>query len=74
MTVIHVDRAPEGIPSRAWADLVATKRTDAVDKAIAVPPKVSFDQCYPKELQEKVLREWSSELGFPREVDRPARI
>ncbi len=44
------------------------------DKAIAVPPKVSFDQCYPKELQEKVLREWSSELGFPREVDRPARI
>ena len=40
VTVIHVDRAPEGIPSRAWADLVATKRTDAVDKAIAaVGPK-----------------------------------
>lgn len=44
------------------------------DKAIAVPPKVSFDQCYPKALQEKVLREWSSELGFPREVERPARL
>ena len=44
------------------------------DKAIAVPPKVSFDQCYPKALQEKVLREWSAELGFPREIDRPARL
>lgn len=41
------------------------------DRSIAVPPKVSFDQCYPKELQEKVLREWSAELGFPKEADRP---
>lgn len=38
--VIHVDRAPEGIASHAWGDLVATKRTDAVDKALAaVGPK-----------------------------------
>ena len=38
--VIHVDRAPEGIASHAWSDLVATKRTDAVDKALAaVGPK-----------------------------------
>lgn len=44
------------------------------DKAISVPPKVSFDQCYPKALQEKVLREWSDDLGFPREVERPARV
>jgi len=44
------------------------------DKSIAVPPKVSFDQCYPPTLQEKVLREWSAGLGFPREVDRPARL
>lgn len=44
------------------------------DKAIAVPPKVSFDQCYPKALQEKVLREWSDDLGFPREVERPTRV
>ena len=42
------------------------------DKSIAVPPKVSFDQCYPKPLQEKVLREWSAELGFPSEAERPA--
>ena len=40
VTVIHVDRAPEGIESRSWADLVATKRTDAVDKALAgIGPK-----------------------------------
>lgn len=44
------------------------------DKSIAVPPKVSFDQCYPKALQEKVLQEWSATLGFPREIDRPARV
>lgn len=42
------------------------------DRSIAVPPRVSFDQCYPKELQEKVLAEWTSELGFPKETDRPA--
>jgi 4-hydroxy-3-polyprenylbenzoate decarboxylase len=41
------------------------------DRSIAVPPKVSFDQCYPKQLQEKVLREWSTELGFPNETERP---
>ncbi|MFV0281905.1 MAG: AMP-binding protein [Rhodoblastus sp.] len=40
VTVVHVERAPEGIASRAWADLVATKRTDAVDKALAaIGPK-----------------------------------
>ena len=40
VTVVHVDRAPEGIPSIAWSDLVATKRTDAVDRALAaVGPK-----------------------------------
>lgn len=42
------------------------------DRSIAVPPKVSFDQCYPKELQEKVLAGWSGELGFPNEAERPA--
>ncbi len=42
------------------------------DRSIAVPPRVSFDQCYPKALQEQVLAEWSSALGFPREKDRPA--
>ena len=40
VTVVHVDRAPEGIPSIAWSDLVATKRTDAVDRTLAaVGPK-----------------------------------
>jgi phenylphosphate carboxylase alpha subunit len=42
------------------------------DRSIAVPPKVSFDQCYPKPLQEKVLAEWSKELGFPNPAERPA--
>ena len=38
--VIHVDRAPEGIASRAWSDLVATRPTAAVEQAIAaVGPK-----------------------------------
>jgi 4-hydroxy-3-polyprenylbenzoate decarboxylase len=41
------------------------------DRSIAVPPKVSFDQCYPKALQEKVLRDWVSKLGFPEEAERP---
>jgi len=41
------------------------------DRSIAVPPKVSFNQCYPKALQDKVLAEWSSELGFPDETERP---
>lgn len=35
------------------------------DPSIAVPPRVSFDQCYPVALQEKVLKEWHEELGFP---------
>ena len=40
VTVVHVERAPEGIESRAWSDLIATRRTDAVDKALAaVGPK-----------------------------------
>jgi phenyl-phosphate phosphatase/carboxylase subunit alpha len=42
------------------------------DRSIAVPPRVSFDQCYPKELQERVLAAWSTDLGFPKESDRPA--
>jgi 4-hydroxy-3-polyprenylbenzoate decarboxylase len=42
------------------------------DRSIAVPPRVSFDQCYPKALQEQVLAEWSTALGFPPEKDRPA--
>lgn len=42
------------------------------DRSIAVPPRVSFDQCYPKDIQEKVLAAWSSELGFPKESERPA--
>jgi 4-hydroxy-3-polyprenylbenzoate decarboxylase len=41
------------------------------DRSIAVPPKVSFDQCYPKALQEKVLSEWVTTLGFPPENERP---
>ena len=35
------------------------------DPSIAVPPRVSFDQCYPEALQQKVLKEWHEELGFP---------
>lgn len=42
------------------------------DRSIAVPPRVSFDQCYPKDLQERVLAAWSSDLGFPKESERPA--
>lgn len=42
------------------------------DRSIAVPPRVSFDQCYPVELQEKILADWSTGLGFPKESDRPA--
>jgi UbiD family decarboxylase len=41
------------------------------DRSIAVPPRVSFDQCYPEPLQQQVLEEWSSVLGFPKESDRP---
>lgn len=43
------------------------------DRSIAVPPRVSFDQCYPKELQEKVLAAWTAGYGFPNESDRPVR-
>ncbi len=40
VTVVHVERPCEGVESRAWSDLVATKRTDAVDRAIAaIGPK-----------------------------------
>ncbi len=42
------------------------------DRSIAVPPRVSFDQCYPEALQQQVLEEWTSALGFPNESDRPA--
>jgi UbiD family decarboxylase len=42
------------------------------DPSIAVPPRVSFDQCYPKEIQEKVLANWTSGYGFPPEDERPA--
>jgi 4-hydroxy-3-polyprenylbenzoate decarboxylase len=41
------------------------------DRSIAVPPKVDFESCYPLEMREKVLAQWSSELGFPKETDRP---
>lgn len=42
------------------------------DRSIAVPPRVSFDQCYPEALQQQVLEEWTNALGFPSEGDRPA--
>lgn len=42
------------------------------DRSIAVPPKVSFEECYPKELQEKILADWNKELRFPDENARPA--
>jgi 4-hydroxy-3-polyprenylbenzoate decarboxylase len=42
------------------------------DKSIAVPPKVSFTECYPKEVQDKVLADWTGGLGFPPEHTRPA--
>lgn len=42
------------------------------DPSIAVPPRVSFDQCYPQEIQDKVLANWTSGYGFPSESDRPA--
>jgi len=35
ITVVHVDRPPQGIESLAYADLVATKVTDAVAQSIA---------------------------------------
>jgi feruloyl-CoA synthase len=35
VTVVHVDRAPEGLPSRAWSALAATPPTPAVDAALA---------------------------------------
>ncbi len=41
------------------------------DRSIAVPPRVSFDQCYPQDLQERILAGWNGELGFPNEMDRP---
>ena len=41
------------------------------DRSIAVPPKVSFNQCYPEVMQEKILRDWVSKLGFPEESERP---
>lgn len=42
------------------------------DRSIAVPPKVSFEECYPPELQEKILADWNKELRFPDEKTRPA--
>ena len=42
------------------------------DRSIAVPPRVSFDQCYPEALQKQVIEEWTSALGFPNEDERPA--
>jgi UbiD family decarboxylase len=41
------------------------------DRSIAVPPKVSFDECYPQELQDKILEDWTKELRFPDESTRP---
>lgn len=43
------------------------------DRSIAVPPRVSFDQCYPQHVQDKVLAAWSTDLGFPKESERPAK-
>lgn len=42
------------------------------DPSIAVPPRVSFDQCYPQAIQDKVLANWTSGYGFPPEGERPA--
>jgi 4-hydroxy-3-polyprenylbenzoate decarboxylase len=44
------------------------------DRSIAVPPRVSFDQCYPAALQKQVLDEWTAVLGFPAELDRPTTL
>ncbi len=41
------------------------------DKSIAVPPKVSFTECYPPELQEKVVADWTEGLRFPPPDSRP---
>ena len=35
VTLVHVQRAPEGLPSRAYAELAATPVTPAVDAALA---------------------------------------
>ena len=35
VTLVHVQRAPEGLPSRAYADLAATPATPAVGAALA---------------------------------------
>lgn len=38
------------------------------DPTIATPPKASFTEIYPKAVQEKVLANWTTVYGFPREV------
>lgn len=35
------------------------------DPVIAIPPRASFDQIYPKSIQEKVLANWTKVYGFP---------
>jgi 4-hydroxy-3-polyprenylbenzoate decarboxylase len=65
------ERNPRGQQRGASAIFDCTWPLDW-DRSIAVPPRVSFDQCYPKALQEQILAEWSGPLGFPREIDRPA--
>ena len=35
VTLVHVERAPEGLPSRPYAELAATLPTQAVDRAVA---------------------------------------
>ncbi|MBI4319460.1 MAG: UbiD family decarboxylase [Chloroflexi bacterium] len=35
------------------------------DPVIAIPPRASFVQIYPKEIQEKVLARWHTDYGFP---------
>jgi len=44
------------------------------DRSIAVPPRVSFDQCYPTDLQARILAGWTGEYGFPAEASRPVRL
>lgn len=64
------ERSPDGQQKGASAIFDCTWPLDW-DRSIAVPPRVSFDQCYPQAMQQRIIEEWSTTLGFPAEKDRP---
>ncbi len=50
---------------------VDSTRPQDWDKSVAVPPKVSFAECYPPQVQQKVLDDWCDGLRFPPPEQRP---